>query len=368
MKQTPNYNLKKPDLTDYVNIDDINVNMDVIDTELHNIKETSSGNSKDIVDLKAHAVDYVKHPGFAVTSGTNSYMVTLNPKPAALVNGLGVVFRVGTSATGPCQLNVNGLGAKKIVDSTGEQVDDLLAGTIYTVRYNGTSFILQGKGGDGDGPDVIKEFDRIFDKPYSWRNAKYVYWVNTDVNRVIRDRHSSNSNGISIYDMNDTLIHSQLLSSGFDMHATPTEIVQFRGSSSFTSATLRIYDLNGTKLHDLTYHKGTSGFKLFGYDLDREIIVQYDYVPSVSGKSKFDTASYRFDGTLLDPRSHEVEFTSKVKDPKFDPAMLTGDKGMYRTLYDDSFGYGSAWTILLPHGSNYTAHYANANVKLPTII
>jgi hypothetical protein len=34
---TPNFNLLKPDLTDNVDIDDLNGNMDIIDTELQTI-------------------------------------------------------------------------------------------------------------------------------------------------------------------------------------------------------------------------------------------------------------------------------------------------------------------------------------------
>ena len=40
---TPNFNLIKPDLTDNVDIDDINSNMDIIDTALATIPAPGSG-------------------------------------------------------------------------------------------------------------------------------------------------------------------------------------------------------------------------------------------------------------------------------------------------------------------------------------
>lgn len=98
--------------------------------------------------LDSHANDYVAHPGYANTTGTNAYSVTLNPKPTTLVAGLGVVIKVGNNATANCTLNVNGLGAKPIVDSGGKQVKNLKADSIYSLRYGGTSFILQGEGGE----------------------------------------------------------------------------------------------------------------------------------------------------------------------------------------------------------------------------
>lgn len=42
MKYTEKLGLKKPELTDYVNIEDINDNMDVLDEEVGNLKEGST--------------------------------------------------------------------------------------------------------------------------------------------------------------------------------------------------------------------------------------------------------------------------------------------------------------------------------------
>lgn len=42
MQQTPKLNLKKPDLTDYVNIADLNNNMDILDATVGELKEGST--------------------------------------------------------------------------------------------------------------------------------------------------------------------------------------------------------------------------------------------------------------------------------------------------------------------------------------
>lgn len=49
MKNTENYGLKKPESTDFYNVDDFNDNMDVIDSKLKEIEE-SVGQSGDVVD------------------------------------------------------------------------------------------------------------------------------------------------------------------------------------------------------------------------------------------------------------------------------------------------------------------------------
>ncbi|AYO30264.1 hypothetical protein D2962_06205 [Biomaibacter acetigenes] len=103
--------------------------------------------------LAAHQADYVKQVGYATATGSaNTYAVTLNPAPSALVDGLCVAVKINVDNTGASTLNVNGLGAKSIKKPNGNDVSvgNLKAGSIYTLRYNGTNFILQGEGGSGN--------------------------------------------------------------------------------------------------------------------------------------------------------------------------------------------------------------------------
>lgn len=112
--------------------------------------------------LKSHVTDYVKHPGYGSTTGVNAYNLTLTNAPPALVEGMGVVIKIGSNATGNCTLNVNGLGAKSILKSDNTVVKDLKAGAVYTLRYNGTSFILQGEGrGVSNVADKIIKADKF---------------------------------------------------------------------------------------------------------------------------------------------------------------------------------------------------------------
>jgi hypothetical protein len=136
MKTTANYGLKKPEGTDVVDIQNFNDNADTIDAELKKRVTTS---------------DYIRSPGYAVDTGTaNAYVVTLNPAPTAYADGMAVTVKIKTTNTGASTLNINGLGAKAILDSHGNVLiaGKLKAGLPYTFRYNGTNFILQGEGGE----------------------------------------------------------------------------------------------------------------------------------------------------------------------------------------------------------------------------
>jgi hypothetical protein len=62
---------------------------------------------------------------------------------------MALAVKIGADSTGASTINVNDLGPKTIKGSDGLDIDagDLKAGSIYTLRYNGTNFIVQGKGG-----------------------------------------------------------------------------------------------------------------------------------------------------------------------------------------------------------------------------
>jgi hypothetical protein len=98
-------------------------------------------------------LDYAKHPGYGTTTGSaNAYILSLNPAPSSLVDGFGVCIKINVQNTGASTLNVNGLGAKSILDSKGNAMTTgkLKANTPYTMRYNGINFILQGEGASGN--------------------------------------------------------------------------------------------------------------------------------------------------------------------------------------------------------------------------
>jgi hypothetical protein len=81
----------------------------------------------------------------ADAQGSDTYVITLSPVPAAYVTGMTLRFKANTANTGTATLNVNGLGAITIVKgvSTAIVTGDILASQIAVVIYNGTNFVLQ---------------------------------------------------------------------------------------------------------------------------------------------------------------------------------------------------------------------------------
>ena len=103
--------------------------------------------------LAAHLADYrLQVPYGTATGVANSYGVLLEPAPAAYVEGLGVAVKINVSNTGPSTLNLNGLGPKAIRKANGSPLSagNLQAGSIYSLRYNGINFILQGSDSAGN--------------------------------------------------------------------------------------------------------------------------------------------------------------------------------------------------------------------------
>ena len=93
---------------------------------------------------------YDRAPGYGTATGTNAKTITLNPAPTSYYDGLCFAFKNATQNTGAVTINVNGLGARPIKKPNGNDIaaGNLKANSIYTVRYNGTNFILQGEGGE----------------------------------------------------------------------------------------------------------------------------------------------------------------------------------------------------------------------------
>lgn len=95
------------------------------------------------------ATDYTKLVPYAgVTTGTaNTYAIS-TPTITALTAGMAVSVKFNIDSTGASTLNWNGKGAKGIKKANGTDATNLKASGIYTLRYDGTNFILQGEGGE----------------------------------------------------------------------------------------------------------------------------------------------------------------------------------------------------------------------------
>lgn len=110
------------------------------------------------VNFSEHLADYtlqVPYGGFT-TGSANTYAIS-TPAITALTAGMAVAVKFNADSTGASTLNWNGKGAKGIKKSNGTDVTNLKAIGIYTLRYDGTNFILQGEGGSGDAtaPDLL---------------------------------------------------------------------------------------------------------------------------------------------------------------------------------------------------------------------
>lgn len=88
-------------------------------------------------------------------TGTNTYIGS-TARITKLSKGTRCTLFVENDATGNCTLYINTYGAKNIKDSFGSIVNNLKANVPYNLCYNGTDFILQGKGGGGNAtPDKL---------------------------------------------------------------------------------------------------------------------------------------------------------------------------------------------------------------------
>jgi len=87
---------------------------------------------------------------FAADTGTieNTFVVTLDPAPAALAKGMILTFIPDAANTGACTINVNGLGAAPVkIDNAGALADpaagDLDVDIMHLLIYDGTNWQLK---------------------------------------------------------------------------------------------------------------------------------------------------------------------------------------------------------------------------------
>lgn len=85
--KTTNYNLTKPDLTDWADIRVLNANMDIIDSTMKTISDLAgSGGGGDAppIDLSAYALKSQLNGYLPLTGGDLTGMITINGKEVAL--------------------------------------------------------------------------------------------------------------------------------------------------------------------------------------------------------------------------------------------------------------------------------------------
>ena len=84
--KTTNYNLTKPDLTDWADIRVLNANMDIIDSTMKTISDLagSGGGDTPSIDLSAYALKSQLNGYLPLTGGDLTGMITINGKEVAL--------------------------------------------------------------------------------------------------------------------------------------------------------------------------------------------------------------------------------------------------------------------------------------------
>lgn len=102
-------------------------------------------------NFTAHLADITEHVpyGGATTNTGNAYVLAYTGM-ASLAVGKAVCFKANADSTGATTLNINSLGAKSIKKANGTDMTNIKNGGMYTVRYDGTNFQLQGSDSSGD--------------------------------------------------------------------------------------------------------------------------------------------------------------------------------------------------------------------------
>ncbi len=99
--------------------------------------------------VNTHLSDYTMQIPWAGTSTNsgNSYSLA-NPVISILLTGMAVSFKCNADATGAVTLNWAGTGDKSVLKANGLSVSNWKVGGVYTVRFDGINFRLQGEGGE----------------------------------------------------------------------------------------------------------------------------------------------------------------------------------------------------------------------------
>lgn len=110
-----------------------------IDTDLTKLK----------TEVTTHKDDFELHTPYVVSTGTSTlYEVNLGSSVIALKEGMSFAVKIHETNTDFAELNVNGLGKKYLINDQKSLLPSgvLQKNSIYTVRFSGEYFIIQGGG------------------------------------------------------------------------------------------------------------------------------------------------------------------------------------------------------------------------------
>ena len=139
-----------------INLPSLDVGEPALCTDTKEVFVGNSGGNIALINKEAmddHLKNYTLQVPYAQAAGSaNVYTASLNPALTTYTEGVAIAVKINAANTGASTININGLGAKSIRDPRGNTLPagKLTAGSIYTLRYNGTNFILQGEGASGN--------------------------------------------------------------------------------------------------------------------------------------------------------------------------------------------------------------------------
>ncbi|MBP2002560.1 hypothetical protein J2Z69_003646 [Paenibacillus shirakamiensis] len=245
----------------------------------NSIDETKAATPKAVKtvadSVAAHLADYTLQVPYAVATGTaNTYAITL--PIASLVTGMAVTVKLNVDSTGAATLNWSGKGAKGIKKANGTDATNLKANGVYTLRYDGTAFILQGEGGGGTVQADQVESGYTFTNDYGEQIGKLDKQAFIDalisrgISASINDAWSSLPDKIkqlfgvgSNIDVN-RVIPPVILPTGGKSQTNPSfnSIYYYTTEGGYGDSLYRKYDLNGkylgsfglSGLNDSDYH------------------------------------------------------------------------------------------------------------------
>lgn len=123
-----------------------------LSNKVNGTSQNLAATEKAVNDTRLSIVnDYIRQPGYAVTSGSaTAYVATLDPVPASLPAGFGITIVPHVASGASPTLNINGLGAITLKKQDGSTfaAGDLKVNTPYTFRKVGSDFLADSGGGE----------------------------------------------------------------------------------------------------------------------------------------------------------------------------------------------------------------------------
>ena len=197
------------------------------------IKKTIQNTFPNLIGTVHAANNDLTNSAYYVDSSVTANQITLtfNPALTAYTSGMGVIFKLANTNTSTVYVNINGLGNIQVMNTNGGQLFgyELVAGNIYRMTYNGSTFNLSADYG-------------TFVTPYLTLSPQYgtnSIIRNTSTGALYLQTNSLNnitcaSNGsVSLY--SNLTVPGTLTVSGAASIATPTVsgTATFNGASTF---------------------------------------------------------------------------------------------------------------------------------------